>query len=136
MDMNLVKARQQPYTSHYCARASHHWHPSLSRSRYRRYRCRKFKAKAQDVHLHLCWLRHPCSRPSGYWRWYGRNRKGSQGFRNWCKYHDRWFDISQVITMTVFLALWADFALHTRRAKISGSSSRFQPQLYEELRSS
>lgn len=43
--------------------------------------------------------------------------------------------ISQVITMTLFLALWADFALRTRRAKISGSFSRLQPQLYEQLRS-
>jgi len=44
--------------------------------------------------------------------------------------------ISQVITMTLFLALWADFVLRTRRAKISGSFSRLQPQLYEEMRSS
>ena len=44
--------------------------------------------------------------------------------------------ISQVITMTLFLALWADFVLRTRRAKISGRFSRIQPQLYEEMRSS
>ncbi|KAF1942037.1 RTA1-domain-containing protein [Clathrospora elynae] len=43
--------------------------------------------------------------------------------------------ISQVITMALFLALWADFALSTRRAKISCSSSRTQPQLYDHLRS-
>jgi len=43
--------------------------------------------------------------------------------------------ISQVVTMSLFLALWADFALRTRRAKISGSLSRMQPALYESLRS-
>lgn len=43
--------------------------------------------------------------------------------------------ISQVITMTLFLALWCDFALRTRRARLSGSLSRTQPQLYDQLRS-
>lgn len=42
--------------------------------------------------------------------------------------------ISQVITMTLFLAIWGDFALRTRRAKISGSLARTQPPLYESLR--
>lgn len=42
--------------------------------------------------------------------------------------------ISQVITMTLFLALWADFALRTRRARLSGSLARSQPPLYEQLR--
>lgn len=44
--------------------------------------------------------------------------------------------ISQVLTMTLFLALWGDFVLRTRRAKVSGSLSRLQPTLYEGLRSS
>jgi hypothetical protein len=43
--------------------------------------------------------------------------------------------VSQVITMTLFLALWADFTLRTRRAKISGSLPRTQPPLYDHLRS-
>ncbi|KAH8725241.1 RTA1 like protein-domain-containing protein [Phaeosphaeriaceae sp. PMI808] len=43
--------------------------------------------------------------------------------------------ISQVITMTLFLALWADFVLRTRRARLSGSLSRTQPPLYDRLRS-
>ncbi|KAF1837824.1 RTA1-domain-containing protein [Decorospora gaudefroyi] len=43
--------------------------------------------------------------------------------------------ISQVITMTLFLALWADFALRSRRARISGSLLRTQPPMYEYLRS-
>lgn len=43
--------------------------------------------------------------------------------------------ISQVITMTLFLALWGDFAFRTRRAKLSGSLSRTQPPLYDQLRS-
>jgi hypothetical protein len=43
--------------------------------------------------------------------------------------------VSQVVTMSCFLALWADFAIRTRRAKISGSLSRMQPALYETLRS-
>jgi len=38
--------------------------------------------------------------------------------------------ISQVITMTLFLALWADFVLRTRRAR----GSRMQPALYDSLR--
>jgi hypothetical protein len=38
--------------------------------------------------------------------------------------------ISQVVTMTLFLALWADFVLRTRRAR----GSRMQPQMYESLR--
>jgi len=42
--------------------------------------------------------------------------------------------ISQVITMTLFLALWADFALRTRRGRLSGSLARSQPPLYEQLR--
>jgi hypothetical protein len=42
--------------------------------------------------------------------------------------------ISQVITMTLFLALWCDFVLRTRRAKLSGSLSRTQPPLYDQLR--
>jgi hypothetical protein len=43
--------------------------------------------------------------------------------------------VSQVITMSLFLALWCDFTLSTRRAKISGSLSRTQPPLYDQLRS-
>ncbi|KAJ4366980.1 hypothetical protein N0V83_007510 [Neocucurbitaria cava] len=43
--------------------------------------------------------------------------------------------ISQVITMTLFLAIWGDFAVRTRRAKLSGSFTRAQPSLYENLRS-
>jgi hypothetical protein len=43
--------------------------------------------------------------------------------------------IFQVITMSLFLALWADFVLRTRRAKVSGSLSRMQPPLYNHLRS-
>jgi hypothetical protein len=43
--------------------------------------------------------------------------------------------VSQVITMSLFLALWGDFAFRTRRAKISGSLSRTQPPLYDHLRS-
>jgi hypothetical protein len=43
--------------------------------------------------------------------------------------------ISQVITMTLFLALWADFAFRVRRAKISGRLSSTQPPLYDHLRS-
>jgi hypothetical protein len=43
--------------------------------------------------------------------------------------------VSQVITMSFFLALWCDFTLTTRRAKISGSLSRTQPPLYDQLRS-
>jgi hypothetical protein len=43
--------------------------------------------------------------------------------------------ISQVITMTLLLALWADFALRTRRAKLAGNLSRTQPPLYDHLRS-
>jgi hypothetical protein len=43
--------------------------------------------------------------------------------------------ISQVITMALFLTLWADFVLRTRRAKISGKLSRTQPPLYAHLRS-
>jgi hypothetical protein len=42
--------------------------------------------------------------------------------------------ISQVITMALFLALWADFAFRTRRAKIAGSLARTQPALYDSLR--
>jgi hypothetical protein len=43
--------------------------------------------------------------------------------------------VSQVITMSLFLALWCDFTLSTRRAKISGSLARTQPPLYDQLRS-
>lgn len=39
--------------------------------------------------------------------------------------------ISQVITMSCFLALWTDFAIQTRRTKVSGSFPRMQPALYE-----
>jgi hypothetical protein len=42
--------------------------------------------------------------------------------------------VSQVITMTFFLALWCDFVLRTRRTKLSGSLSRTQPPLYDQLR--
>jgi len=37
--------------------------------------------------------------------------------------------IDILITMPLFLALWADFVLRTRRAKISSSFSRLQSQL-------
>lgn len=43
--------------------------------------------------------------------------------------------ISQVITMAFFLAIWIDFILRTRRARISGSLACTQPPLYKELRS-
>lgn len=43
--------------------------------------------------------------------------------------------ISQVVTMSGFLALWGDFVLRTRRARLSGSLSRTQPPLYDQLRS-
>ncbi|OAL51210.1 RTA1-domain-containing protein [Pyrenochaeta sp. DS3sAY3a] len=43
--------------------------------------------------------------------------------------------ISQVVTMAFFLAIWADFALRARRNKKSGSLSRTQPPLYDQLRS-
>ncbi|KAF1851095.1 RTA1-domain-containing protein [Cucurbitaria berberidis CBS 394.84] len=43
--------------------------------------------------------------------------------------------VSQVITMILFLAVWGDFVLRTRRAKFSGSLSRSQPPLYDNLRS-
>jgi hypothetical protein len=42
--------------------------------------------------------------------------------------------ISQVITMSFFLALWVDFTLRTRRARLSGSLARTQPPLYDQLR--
>jgi hypothetical protein len=42
--------------------------------------------------------------------------------------------ISQVVTMVAFLALWGDFVLRTRRARLSGSLSRTQPPLYDQLR--
>jgi hypothetical protein len=42
--------------------------------------------------------------------------------------------ISQVITMVFFLALWLDFVLRTRRARLSGSLARTQPPLYDSLR--
>jgi hypothetical protein len=42
--------------------------------------------------------------------------------------------VSQVITMTLFFALWCDFVLRTRRAKLSGSLARTQPPLYDQLR--
>jgi hypothetical protein len=43
--------------------------------------------------------------------------------------------ISQVVTMVLFMALWLDFILRTRRVKVSGSLARMQPPLYEALRS-
>ncbi|KAL5119053.1 hypothetical protein ACEQ8H_002977 [Pleosporales sp. CAS-2024a] len=42
--------------------------------------------------------------------------------------------VSQVVTMSLFFALWADFTLRTRRAKLSGSLAHTQPPLYEQLR--
>lgn len=44
--------------------------------------------------------------------------------------------IVQVIFMTGFLAIWMDFILRTRRAKVSGSFKRTPPPLYESLRAS
>jgi len=43
--------------------------------------------------------------------------------------------MSQVITMTLFLALWGEFPLRVRHAKISSSLSCTQPPLYIHLRS-
>lgn len=43
--------------------------------------------------------------------------------------------ISQVVTMALFLALWADFVLRVRRTKTAGALLRMQPPLYEALRS-
>jgi hypothetical protein len=42
--------------------------------------------------------------------------------------------ISQVVSMAIFFVVWGDFALRTRRAKLSGSLARTQPPLYESLR--
>jgi len=43
--------------------------------------------------------------------------------------------MSQVITVTLFLALWGEFPLRIRRAKISGSLPCARPPLYDHLRS-
>lgn len=43
--------------------------------------------------------------------------------------------ISQVVTMVLFLAIWLDFVLRTRRAKRTGTLSHTQPVLYSRLRS-
>lgn len=42
--------------------------------------------------------------------------------------------ICQVVFMAIFFVVWGDFALRTRRAKLSGSLARTQPPLYEGLR--
>ena len=42
--------------------------------------------------------------------------------------------ISQVVTMVLFMALWLDFVLRTRRAKKDGGLKWVQPPLYEGLR--
>ena len=42
--------------------------------------------------------------------------------------------ISQVVTMALFLALWLDFVLSSRRAKRAGVMKWVQPPLYEGLR--
>jgi hypothetical protein len=42
--------------------------------------------------------------------------------------------ISQVVTMALFMALWLDFVLRTRRAKRAGGIKWVQPPLYEGLR--
>ncbi|PVI02749.1 RTA1-domain-containing protein [Periconia macrospinosa] len=42
--------------------------------------------------------------------------------------------IFQVVSMTVFFAIWGDFVLRTRKAKMSGSLARLQPPLYAHLR--
>ena len=43
--------------------------------------------------------------------------------------------ISQVVTMCLFLFIWCDFVLRTRRAKAAGRLARMQPALYDQLRS-
>ncbi|KAF2106755.1 RTA1 like protein-domain-containing protein [Lophiotrema nucula] len=43
--------------------------------------------------------------------------------------------ICQVISMFFFLTIWGDFALRSRRARISGALSRTAPSLYADLRS-
>ncbi|KAF2474322.1 RTA1-domain-containing protein [Lindgomyces ingoldianus] len=43
--------------------------------------------------------------------------------------------VSQVISMALFFIVWADFALRTRRAKLSGALARTEPPLYASLRS-
>ncbi|KAF2008814.1 RTA1-domain-containing protein [Aaosphaeria arxii CBS 175.79] len=43
--------------------------------------------------------------------------------------------ISQVVTMALFFAIWLDFVLRVRRARLAGTLSRSQPPLYEALRS-
>jgi hypothetical protein len=42
--------------------------------------------------------------------------------------------VSQVITMVMFLIIWLDVVLRTRRARLSGSLARTQPPLYDALR--
>lgn len=42
--------------------------------------------------------------------------------------------ISQVVTMMLFMALWLDFVLRTRRYKRAGGLKWVQPPLYEALR--
>lgn len=43
--------------------------------------------------------------------------------------------ICQVLSMVLFIIVWGDFALRTRRAKFSGALSRTAPPLYADLRS-
>lgn len=42
----------------------------------------------------------------------------------------------QVVSMTLFLALWADFALKVRKSKASGTSTKDQNDGYAVLRDS
>jgi len=43
---------------------------------------------------------------------------------------------SQVISMLLFMTIWADFALRVRKARSSGALARTQPPLYDSLRES
>jgi hypothetical protein len=44
--------------------------------------------------------------------------------------------VSQVISMVLFMALWADFGLRVRKARATGALARSEPPLYDSLRHS
>jgi hypothetical protein len=44
--------------------------------------------------------------------------------------------IFQVVSMTVFFAIWGDFALRVRKARRAGALQNTQPPLYRQLRDS
>ncbi|KAF2651402.1 RTA1-domain-containing protein [Lophiostoma macrostomum CBS 122681] len=41
--------------------------------------------------------------------------------------------IAQVVSMTIFFAVWGDFVIRVRRAKLSGSQASSQPPLFKSL---